>query len=99
MAAERGKILCDGLLISNIGENLLEHRQLTARLTGNLEATLGHDGEKSQSLQRYGFTAGVWSSDQQCLRRRTKSYGNRDALFGVKQWMPALANIDAAFVV
>ena len=99
MAAERGKILCDGLLISNIGENLLEHRQLTARLTGNLEATLGHDGEESQRLQRYGFTAGVWSRDQQCLRRRTKSYGNRDALFGVKQWMPALPNIDTPFVV
>ena len=99
MAAERREILSDGLLISNIGENLLEHRQLTARLTGNLEATLSHKGEESQRLQRNGFSAGVWSRDQQCLRRRTKSYGYRNALFGVKQWMPALADIDAALVV
>ena len=56
---ERRKRLFQALLIADIGEHVVEDRELRALARGDVQAGLGHQGEQADRFQGHGFAAGV----------------------------------------
>ena len=65
MTGEGGEALLDALLIADIREYLLKHRQFRSRIRRHLQARLGHQGKQAYRLQGYGFTAGIRAGNDQ----------------------------------
>ena len=64
VGGERRKILLDGLVVADIGQHRIEHRQLGA-VRGDGNAGLRHQGQQANRFQGHGFSAGVRAGDDQ----------------------------------
>ena len=63
--------LCgDRLLVADVGEYRLEHRDLRILGYGDEQAGLGHERQQACRLQRHGLAAGVGTGDDQHVHRR-----------------------------
>src|ERR1700757_1594919 len=64
VGGEGGKILLDGLVVADVGENCVKNREL-GTIGGGGEAALGPEGEESDGLQGDGLAAGVGTGDDE----------------------------------
>ena len=64
VSGEGRKILLDGLVVADIGQHGIEHRQLGA-VGGDWNAGLRHQGQQADGFQGHGFSAGVGTGDDQ----------------------------------
>ena len=68
MAGESGKRLLDGLLVADIGEDIVEHRQFRAALGRDVQPALGHHHQQADGFERDGLAAGVRAGDDNGAR-------------------------------
>ena len=59
MRREGGKRLLDGLLVADVGEDLLVDVDGAAVVGGDMQTALGHEREQADGLERDGLAAGV----------------------------------------
>ena len=57
-------MVCNGLLIANVGENVIKYRQ-RGFLSRNRNSRLGHKRQQAYSLENHGFASGIWAADNQ----------------------------------
>ena len=69
---ESGKILLDRLVVADIGQHGIEHRQLRA-VGRHGNAGLRHQRQQPSGFQADGFAAGVWAGDDQLPRSASSS--------------------------
>src|SRR5204862_2984654 len=68
--------LLNGLVIADVGQNLLEDGQLCFR-AWDWQTRLRHQDQQADRLQRYRFAAGVGTADQQRAALRIQLQGDR----------------------
>ena len=71
------EILLDGLVIANVGEHRIEDGQLGA-LGRNRNTRLRHQRQQSDGLERYGFSAGIGTADDELAMLAVKFDGERN---------------------
>ena len=72
VAGERAQALRDRLLVADVGEYRLEHRDLRILGDGDEQAGLRHQRQQPRRLQRDGLAAGVRPGDHQDVHRRNQ---------------------------
>lgn len=60
MRGECRERLLDRLLVADIGKNTVEDGNEASVVCRDVKAALGHEGKKSQRLERDGFAARCW---------------------------------------
>ena len=70
MAAEGGKVLLQGLLITDVSEHRAAPRQFGGAAAGQKQSGSRHQGGQAEAFQRHSFAAGVGSSDRHHPQRR-----------------------------
>jgi len=104
---EGGQVGCDRLLVSDVGVDALEDRELAARGHRDVQAALGHQREQANRLQRHRLPARVGAADDQHRRARSHSQVDRHGLVprapglllaGQQQRVPRLAQIEAQVI-
>ena len=65
---EGGQALFDALFVADVREHPVIDADGTARGGGDLEAALGHQGEKAQGFERHRLAAGVGAGDYQGVK-------------------------------
>ena len=96
---EGRQILLDGLLVTDVGEDLLEHTELRAFGGRDEETGLAHQLEETDGLQAHGLTTGVRSRDDEKIEFLAEIYRDRYDLLRVDQRMPALQDIDVVVII
>ena len=99
MGGEGTETLLNALLISDIGKDLVKYGQLRLVKRRNMKTGLSHQGEKSHSLQRNGFTTGIWSGDNQKLEFFSQTNVDRYSFFLIQKRMTAFFDINNALLV
>ena len=96
MGGEGGQALGDGLLVADVGENVVEDHHGAVGVGGDVEAALGHEGqEEADGLEGHRLAAGVGAGDDQGVKLvpQVEVVGHR--LLGVQQRMAGLPQGDA----
>ena len=96
---EGREILLDGLLVTDVGEDLLEHTELRAFGRRDEETGLAHQLEETDGLQAHGLTTGVRSRDDEQIEFLAEIYRDRHDFLRVDQRMTALQDIDVVVIV
>ena len=65
--AERAEISSQRLFVTDVGEDLGEDKELTARVGGNGQTSLRCEHQQPDSFDRYGFSASIRASDDHDL--------------------------------
>ena len=78
MRREGGKRLLDGLLVADVGEDLLVDVDGAAVVGGDMQTALGHKREQADGLERDGLAAGVWAGDDERVKIAAQPHGDRD---------------------
>ena len=91
--------LLNTLLVPDVGEHIVEHRQLAAVQGGDMKPGLSHQGEKAHRLKGHRFSAGIGTGDDQKIEGVSQRDGNGDHLLLVQEGMTALPDVDAPFCV
>ena len=94
VGGEGTEALLDGLLVSDIGKNLFEYRQLRALKGRDVESCLSHQGEQAHGFERYGLAAGVRSGDHQKVEVTPQPDIDGNHLLRIQQRMPPVPDID-----
>ncbi|MPM02622.1 hypothetical protein SDC9_48876 [bioreactor metagenome] len=81
VSAEGGKLSLDGLLVPDIGIDIIKDGQCTALLCGNVSAELVEQGEQSHRLDGYRFSSGIRSADYHSPDVRIELHGDGNDLF------------------
>ena len=87
MGRKGGKGLLNGLLVSNVGEHLVENGQLRPKLPGDLQAGLGHQGKQADGFKRHGFAARIRAGNDQGGKGGAQLHRTGNDLFRVDQRM------------
>ena len=96
MGGEGGQALLDALLVTDVGQHPFVNGHLAAVPGGDVQATLGHQGQQTQCFQRNSLTAGVGTSDDQGIKRAAQFNVDGYRRFFVQQGMPRLPQTDQA---
>ncbi len=62
---EGGQGLLDGLLIADIGKDILKHGKLRAQCAGDMKAGLRHQRQQADGLERDGLAARIGAGDDE----------------------------------
>src|SRR5512146_627038 len=98
----RGKcreVLLNRLVVANIGENIVENRELCS-VCGNWHSRLAHQDQKAHGLQRHGLAAGVRTTDDELAMLTIHLEGHRHnpttlrTQVPLQQRMPRIADND-----
>ena len=87
------------LLITDIGIDFIKNSQFTAVQRRNMQTGLSHHLQKSRGLQRYGFTAGIGTGNDQLVKLFAQLHIDRNSLPGRKKGMTAFADVDIVFLI
>ena len=96
VAGEGGEGLFDGLFVADVGKNVLEHRDFRARVGGDVQAGLGHEGEQADGFEADSFAAGVGAGDDQGVGVGIEKNVNRDDGVGVEEGVARAFEADEA---
>ena len=66
---KRGQRLLDRLLVADVGEHMVEHRQFALLARRNHQPARGHQRQQADGFQRDGFAAGVRAGNHQRVER------------------------------
>ena len=77
MRGECRERLLDRLLVADIGKNTVEDRHEASVVRRDVKAALGHEGKKSQRLERDGFAAGVGAGNNERVKIGAEADGDR----------------------
>src|SRR5215471_44668 len=77
MGGKGGEILLDRLVVADVCQHGVKHWNFGA-IGGNRKSGLGHERQQACSFQGYGFSAGVWASDDQLAAVAFELYADRD---------------------
>ena len=78
MRREGGKRLLDGLLVADVGENLLVDVDGAAVVGRDMQTALGHEREQADGLECDGLAAGVGAGDDERVKIAAQPYRDRD---------------------
>ena len=81
MRGECRERLLDRLLVADIGKHPVKDRNEASVVRRDVKAALGHEGEKSQRLERDGFAAGVGAGNNERVKIGAEADGNRHDRF------------------
>ena len=93
MGGEGGQALLDALLVADVRQHLGENGNGAAVVGGNVQAALGHKGQKPDGLQSDGLAAGVGAGDDQGIKVHAQPHGDGHDLFCVNEGMARLLQL------
>ena len=99
MRRKSTQALLNALLVPDVGEHIVEHRQLAAVQGGDMKPGLSHQGEKAHRLKGHRLPAGIGTGDDQKIEGVSQRNGDGDYLLLVQERMTALPDMDAPFCV
>ena len=97
MGRESTQRLFNALLVSDIRIDFIKDGKGAAVQSRNVKAGLSHQREQAYGLQRNGFTAGVWSGDDQQVKIFPEGDVDGNDLLFVDQRMAGFSQMDLPF--
>ena len=94
MRREGGQTLFDALLIADVGQHFVKHRQAAAVRSRNHQAAHHHQSEQTHCLEQNCLTTGVGAGDHQGVKINAQGHIHRDDLLRVNERMPGPDQLD-----
>ena len=99
MGGKGTETLLNTLFIPDIRKHILKNRKLRTIQCRDMQSCLSHQHKQSNGLQRYRFSACIWSCNDQLVKVPAKINIDGDNLFRVKQGMSALPDMNGMLPV